>query len=84
MCFIIIPAAGKRSSVLFLLFVQLLLSQLLAGGRHLHIPAARVEDEGTFECLARNEAGEAKKTYKMVVLGEVFFHFFLPIMFPGK
>ncbi|GMT05475.1 hypothetical protein PENTCL1PPCAC_27649, partial [Pristionchus entomophagus] len=42
--------------------------QLLAGGRHLHIPAARVEDEGTFECAARNEAGEAKKKYKLVVL----------------
>ncbi|GMT31155.1 hypothetical protein PFISCL1PPCAC_22452 [Pristionchus fissidentatus] len=42
--------------------------QLLAGGRHLHIAGVKTEDEGTFECLARNEAGEAKKAYKLVVL----------------
>ncbi|CAI4229355.1 unnamed protein product [Auanema sp. JU1783] len=41
--------------------------QILSGGRHLHIPAARLEDEGTFTCTAKNEAGDTSRTYKLIV-----------------
>lgn len=44
--------------------------QILAGGRHLHIGAVQRHDAGTFTCVAKNEAGQASKKYKLVVLGE--------------
>ncbi|KAK6759923.1 hypothetical protein RB195_021467 [Necator americanus] len=41
--------------------------QILSGGRHLFIPFAQVNDEGTFTCTAKNAAGETSKTYKLEV-----------------
>ncbi|EYB86265.1 hypothetical protein Y032_0282g1277 [Ancylostoma ceylanicum] len=41
--------------------------QILSGGRHLFIPSAQVNDEGTFTCTAKNQAGETSKTYKLLV-----------------
>ena len=40
---------------------------MLSGGRHLHIPQARIGDEGQFKCVATNPAGEAAKIYNVIV-----------------
>uniref|UniRef100_A0A914V1Q2 Ig-like domain-containing protein n=1 Tax=Plectus sambesii TaxID=2011161 RepID=A0A914V1Q2_9BILA len=42
--------------------------QLLAGGRHLHIGSVKQEDAGPFTCIAKNDAGQSSKKYKLVVL----------------
>lgn len=43
--------------------------QVLAGGRHLHIGSVKREDAGPFTCIAKNDAGQSSKRYKLVVLG---------------
>lgn len=45
---------------------------MLSGGRHLHIPSARIEDEGSFRCVVTNEAGEATKDYNVIVQGRFY------------
>lgn len=41
--------------------------------RHIEIRNARLSDSGSYECLVENEAGQAKKTFELAVLGS-FFH----------
>ncbi|KAK0404397.1 hypothetical protein QR680_017438 [Steinernema hermaphroditum] len=42
--------------------------KVMAGGRTLHIPHLDPEDDGVYTCVARNEAGEAKRAFKLDVL----------------
>uniref|UniRef100_A0A1I7X4B3 Immunoglobulin I-set domain protein n=1 Tax=Heterorhabditis bacteriophora TaxID=37862 RepID=A0A1I7X4B3_HETBA len=46
---------------------EITIMKVLSGGRHLHIPSVQLTDEGTFTCTAKNEAGEATKSYKLIV-----------------
>ncbi|KAE9555394.1 hypothetical protein FO519_001406 [Halicephalobus sp. NKZ332] len=41
---------------------------ILSNGKHLHVPKIDVKDEGTFSCIAKNEAGETVKNYDLKVL----------------
>ncbi|CAI5454959.1 unnamed protein product [Caenorhabditis angaria] len=41
--------------------------QILSGGRYLHIPSARVEDDGTYSCTVTNSAGSASKNFRLHV-----------------
>ncbi|KJH48749.1 immunoglobulin I-set domain protein [Dictyocaulus viviparus] len=41
--------------------------QIISGGRHLFIPSVQRNDQGFFTCTATNPAGEATKTYKLLV-----------------
>lgn len=40
----------------------------LSNGRQLHIPKVQVSDEAIYSCVAKNEAGEAVKNFKLSVL----------------
>lgn len=44
---------------------------LLRGGQTLRFAAVRSEDTGTYSCRARSRAGEARRHFALLVLGDL-------------
>ncbi len=44
--------------------------QISSRGRKLHLLSAQVSDTARYTCIARNSAGEARKTFDLRVLGK--------------
>lgn len=42
--------------------------------RRIEIRNARLSDSGSYVCVVQNEAGEARKTYELTVLGIIKFN----------